>query len=118
MAVTQPPTIPTAFANATTTGNIACQHARHDQVCHWIVCQRLERIDLLGHAHGPDLGGNIGTHPPGQREAGEHRAEFEDHRLGDEHAHEVQRYGARERVRRLQREDDAGERRDEQRDRQ
>ena len=79
--------------------------------------QRLQRVHLLGNPHGPELRGDVGADPAGERHPGEHRAELQHHRLGHERTHEVERDGAGEHVGGEEREHDAGEDGDEERDR-
>src|ERR1051325_3007198 len=66
--------------------------------------------------HRAELCRHAGADASREREPGEDRTELQHHRLADERPDEVQRDGAGERVRRLKREDDAGEGGDEKRD--
>ena len=94
------------------------EHPGHDQVGVRVVGQGLERVHLLGHLHGAQLGGDVGADPAGERHAGEHRAQLQHHGLADQRPDEVERHGAGEDVGGEQGEHDAGEDGDEQGDRQ
>jgi len=75
----------------------AGQHAREDEKALGVVGERLERVDLLGDLHGPELGGHARAHAPRQREPGEHGAELQHHRFPDQRADEVERNRVSER---------------------
>src|SRR5260370_929915 len=96
----------------------AREHPRQHEKALGIVGERLERVDLLRHLHGAELRGHARADPTGEGEAGEHGTEFQHHCFAEERADEVERDRAGEGVGSLEREDDAGERRDEQRHRQ
>jgi hypothetical protein len=53
------------------------EDARHREVGHRVVGQRLERVDLLGDAHRPDLRRHARAHAPAQHERREERAQLE-----------------------------------------
>ena len=93
------------------------EHPRHHQVGARIPGEGLEGVDLLGHLHRAELGGDVGADPAGQRHAGQHRSELHHHGLADQRADEVHRHRAGEDVRRQQCQHDPGEHRDEGRDR-
>src|SRR6266545_4784649 len=69
--------------------------------------QAFERIDLLGHAHAPQLGGVARADAAGQDEAREHGTQLQDHRFGDDSAGHIERKLARELIAGLQ--DGAGD---------
>src|SRR6266540_11831 len=64
--------------------------------------QAFERIDLLGHAHAPQLGGVARADAAGQDEAREHGTQLQDHRFGDDSAGHIERKLARELIAGLQ----------------
>ena len=60
-------------------GDVQRQQARHDQVVHRVRGQRAERVNLLGDAHGAQLGGDGRADPPGDHQAGQDRPQFAAH---------------------------------------
>ena len=62
------------------------EHPRGDQLLDRVGAEGVERVDLLGDAHGAELRGDAGADAAGDHEAGEHGAELADHRAGDEPA--------------------------------
>src|SRR3990172_3510089 len=93
------------------------QDPRHDQVGDRVVGQRFQRVHLLGHTHGPQLGGHIGADPSGEGQTGQHRPQLQHDGFPYQGAHEVEWDGSGESVRRLEGQYDAGEDRDEERNR-
>ncbi len=67
----------------------AARMRRQHQVFERAGRQRDKRIDLLGHAHGADLGSDGGGAAPGDHEPREHRTELARHRKHDDLRHEA-----------------------------
>ena len=74
---------------ATSTGSarVRGEHARQHQVLHRVGGERGQRVDLLGHAHGAELGGDRGGDAAGDHQAAEHRAELAHDADGDDRGH-------------------------------
>src|SRR5262249_10325938 len=87
--------------------------ARDDEVVDGGPRHGLQRVDLLGDAHRPELGGDARADPPGEHEAGQHRRELEREGHAGHAAGEPLRLEDAQRVHRLQRGHRAGERADE-----
>ena len=62
------------------------EHARRDELLDRIRAERVERVDLLGDAHGAELRGDARPDATGDHQAREHRTELADHRRRDEAA--------------------------------
>ncbi len=90
-------------------GQHAGQDARGGQHRHRVAAQRVERVDLLGDLHGPELGGDARAHPADDHDRRQHRAQLEDHARGHDAAEDVERDRARELVAALLRGHDAGQ---------
>ena len=85
------------------------EDARHDEQPHRIGAHRLDRVDLLGHAHRAELRGDAGADAPRDHDPAQHRPEFAQHARRDEAADVERRAERRELHARLQREHHAGE---------
>ena len=72
-------------ATSTRIGRVTTPAIRRgaDQVLERVGRQRGQRVDLLGDAHGADLGGHGGADPAGHHQAGQHRAELAGERHHD-----------------------------------
>ncbi len=66
----------------------AGQHPGHDEVRARRPAQALQRVDLLGDPHGPQLGGVARADPAGEHQPGEHRPQLQHDGL-DDHAGEI-----------------------------
>ena len=82
---------------------------RHDQVVDGIDRHRLERVDLLGDPHGPELGGDRAAHSGDDDDAGEDRGELPRQTELHGRAHQRLRIEEPERVDELEREHHPGE---------
>ena len=74
-----------------------------------IGAERPQRVDLVGHDHRPELGGDARSDAAGQHQAGQHRTELLDHRRADQPADDRPRAELIERQAALQRQHRAGE---------
>ena len=87
----------------------AGNHARHHQLADGIGAERAQRVDLIGHDHRAELGGDARSDAPGQHQRRQHRPELFHHRRADEPADDGPRAELIERQPALQREHGAGE---------
>ena len=74
-----------------------------------IGAERAQRVDLIGHDHRAELGGDARADAAGQHQPGQHRPELLDHRRADQPADERPRAELIERHAALQRQHGAGE---------
>ena len=65
------------------------QHPRNDQVRRRRASQALQRVDLLGHPHGAELGGIARADAAGQDQRGQHRPQLQDDGGDDQRADDV-----------------------------
>src|SRR5262245_24986944 len=86
--------------------------ARHHEVADGADPERLHGVDLLGHAHGAELGRDRRAHASAHHERGEHRAELDDDRFPDDRAEIDHRNVVAHLVGRLHGCDRSGEERD------
>ena len=107
-------------ATSTSSGSISRPASRRGATRYLIRVgrQRGERVDLLGDAHGADLGGHRGADAAGDHQAGQHRAQLARHRQHDDVGDRALGVEAREAGIALQRQHHAGEERGQADDRQ
>ena len=79
------------------------EDARHDELAHGIRAERTQRVDLVGHDHRPELGGDARSDAAGQHQPGQHRPQLLDHRRADQPADQRARAELVERHAALQR---------------
>ena len=91
-------------------------HARQHQLLDRVRAQRADRVDLLGHLHGAQLGRDAGAHAPADHQRGEHRRQLAREREADDAAHVGLGAEARQRKAGLQRQHHAREERRDQHD--
>ena len=82
---TEPPMTPNRSANTVSTGVIdqRGKHPRHDQKPHRLQPHGFERVDLLAHFHGADLGGEGRTRAAGENDRRHQRPHLAQHRQAD-----------------------------------
>ena len=81
----------------------AGNHARHHELPDRIGAERAQRVDLIGHDHRAELGGDAGSDAAGEHQRGQHGPELLHHRRADEPADDRPRAELIERQAALQR---------------
>ena len=77
---------------------IEASDARHHQVLHGLRPEGRQRVDLLGHAHRPELRRHRASHAARHHERGQNGRELAREREGDDAADQALRVEAREAV--------------------
>ena len=85
------------------------EHARQHELLHRVRAHRADRVDLLGHLHRADLGGDPRAHAAAHHQRREHRAQLARERQPDHRADVGLRSEARQRDAGLEREHHARE---------
>ena len=78
------------------------QEAGDDEVLDRVHAQHLQRVELLAHLAGAEVGGDRGAGHPGQHDRGDQRPDFADRRQHEEAAEAIERAEQRQEVARLQ----------------